>query len=98
MSTESKTLESALRLALFEMEVFPIDEATVTLALGYATAIDRVPEQISKLGPQLLACLESLLMTPRSRAAVVKGASHDQPKRRSPLDELRERRDKRTAG
>ncbi|WP_422734004.1 terminase small subunit [Micromonospora sp. WMMD558] len=55
-----------------------VDTAAVRLAEQYAKAIDDArgdPDVLEKLGPRLLACLESLGATPRSRAAIVKGGA-----------------------
>lgn len=89
------TVSAALETAIGAVELKPVDEAAIALARAYASAIDLDTEELSKLGPKLLAALESLLLTPRARAAVVKGAP-DEP-RTSPLDELRQRRRKRGA-
>lgn len=67
------------------------DVAAIELARYQAAAIDD-GEPLDKLGPQLLATLDALGLTPKARKAVVKGAGGEQ---RSPLDELRERRNRR---
>lgn len=56
------------------------DAAAVKLARRYAAAIDQAgpecaAEVLDKLGPKLLACLEALGATPRSRAARKGGVS-----------------------
>ncbi|RKF24132.1 terminase small subunit [Micromonospora globbae] len=56
------------------------DAAAVKLAKRYAAAIDQAgpddaAEVLDRLGPKLLAALESLGATPRSRAARKGGAS-----------------------
>jgi len=91
-------LASDVKQALIGMDISARDRATVELAVAYATAIDTDPDLIGKFGPMLLATLEALLMTPRSRAALVKGANDDQRKTQSPLDELRSRRAARRTG
>jgi hypothetical protein len=48
----------------------------------------------SDLGPKLLAALEALQLTPRARAAAMKGGAAGEPAK-SPLDELRARRARR---
>lgn len=74
--------------ALKSLTLDGTDGAAVELARTYARAID-AGDSLDKRGPQLLAVLESLGMTPRSRAALMKGETHAVT---SPLDELRERR------
>lgn len=86
-------LESAVREALTHVAAEKVDGGTVQLALTYAEEID-AGEDLKRLGPALLACLESMLMTPKARSAVVKGVKDDQPAK-SPLDELRARRNAR---
>jgi len=81
---------------LREMPLTPGDAAAAELAVHYATAIDASADDLTKLGPALLAALESLGMTPRARKSLVKGGDGDGPT--SPLDELRQRRADRDAG
>lgn len=71
----------------------PQDTALAALALRYAQRIDK-GEDILKLGPLLQSALESLQLSPRSRAAVQKGMkSHDDATAKPPtLDEIAERR------
>jgi len=70
------------------------DPAAAELARTYARSIDDGGD-LDKLGPLLLAVLESLHLTPKSRAS--KGATSEQ-RAKSPLDELRARRDARQHG
>lgn len=93
-------LEAELTAALAEVTTTPADKATVELARTYARALDVDGEVLTKIGPALLACLESLLMTPRSRAALLPkgGAPSVDNGKRSPADELRARRAARVAG
>lgn len=88
-------LEKAVRTALSAV-TDQRDAGAVELAATFAQRID-YGEPMEKLGPGLLQTLESLLMTPRARAALVKGAG-DNAKPTSPLDELRRRREERAAG
>lgn len=88
------TITDALSEALTAAPIGDVDAATVELARGYAAEIDAGGD-LGKLGPKLLACLDALLMTPKARAAVVKGGE-DEPET-NPLDDLRERRRKRYA-
>lgn len=69
------------------------DIAASRLAWGYAERLDADPESLAKVGPLYLACLTALGLTPAARAAAMKGgtATNDGPSA-SPLDELRERR------
>lgn len=82
-------MERELQQALTQLEPGDVDSAAVELARVYARALDN-DGALDVLGPKLLAVLESLGMTPRSRSA--KGG---QDATTSPLDELRERRDAR---
>lgn len=66
------------------------DLAAVELAATYGAAIDGGSD-VEKTGPLLLAALESLLMTPKSRAATAKGGDRDS-KPDNPLDQLRAKR------
>lgn len=82
-------LAVAVRRALTDLDPQARDQAAAELALAYARAADSGGD-LEKLGPLLLTVLEALHMTPRARAAVMKGTSNDS--RKSPLDELRARR------
>ncbi|NIJ10618.1 hypothetical protein FHU38_000962 [Saccharomonospora amisosensis] len=92
--TDRKTASvlAALYAALREVETTPGDAAAVALAKRYAALVDADEAAAVKVGPLLLDCLRELRMTPKARAAVVKGADGDGGKPRSKLDELRERR------
>ena len=81
-------MEDAVRKAAAAVE--GVDLAAVELAATYAAHIDTGGD-VEKTGPLLLTALESLLMTPRSRAATAKGGGRDD-KPNNPLDELRARR------
>lgn len=82
-------LTDAVKNALDELDPAKVDQATAELALTYASQIDLGIGELEKLGPQLLTILDAMLMTPKARAAIVKGAKDE---RQSPLDELRARR------
>jgi hypothetical protein len=79
----------------------PQDQAAVDLALTYATGIDGHEPceecgcqgcgDLTKLGPALLAVLESLLMSPRARAAAKKAVIASEPAANQ-LDQLAARR------
>lgn len=91
--TASMSLVDAVRQALAEVEREPRDVGAVRLAEFYAEGIDADPAQLGKLGPALLAVLESLAMTPKGRAAVLgKGGGGRDHAPKSKADELRERR------
>jgi hypothetical protein len=60
------------------------DQAVAELALTYARAIDAGVEDLSKVGPALLAALEALQLSPRARKAV----KIDDKPGANPLDEL----------
>lgn len=91
------SLGNAVRESAQGLPLAPSDRATLALACAYADTIDAAPETIDTIGPKLLTCLESLLMTPRARAAVMKNAQ-DEHRPSSPLDELRARRNARRTG
>lgn len=80
----------AVNDALRHVPLDALDAAAAELAKRYAAEIEGGGD-LSKLGPPLLAALESLGMTPRSRRALVNGARPQQ----SPADELREKRARR---
>lgn len=98
MSEPADKLQDVIREAIGDAPDDPRDAAVVALALTYARKIDDGDGDLLKLGPQLLAVLESLQMSPRSRAAARRGMrGDDEPgaddgKPRSVLDELRDRR------
>lgn len=81
-------MEDVVRQAAAEHQ--GADLGAVELAITYAAAIDAGAD-LEKAGPLLLAVLESLLMTPRARAATGKGGDHGD-RGSDPLDELRARR------
>lgn len=83
-------LTDAVRAALAELGPAATDSGTAELALTYASQIDLGIVELDKAGPQLLAVLDALLMTPKARAAAMKGAKNE--RNASPLDELRARR------
>jgi hypothetical protein len=85
VTVDTQRLASAVDTAVAGVD----DLGAAELARTYARAIDNGGD-LDKLGPLLLAVLESLGLTPKARAALVKGAK-DEP-RTSPLDELRVRR------
>lgn len=77
---------AAVADALAAVTIGPVDAAAAELARAYAEQIE-FGGDLAKLGPPLLAALESLGMTPRSRKAIAGGS--DDP---NPIDELLERR------
>jgi hypothetical protein len=88
-------LASAVRRALKIGDSEAQYKAAGELAITYAKAIDDGAD-LDEYGPLLLEVLESMLLTPRARAAALKGGQRDRAP--SPLDELRTRRDQRLAG
>jgi hypothetical protein len=84
-----------VRRALTWVALTPADEAAAELAVTYAEMVDSGIEPLTKVGPALLSCLESLGMTPKSRKAVVEAVKDAGI---SPLDEIRAKRAARTAG
>lgn len=89
-------MELAINVAIDSADVQDRDCAAVQLALAYAKAIDD-GAAIEKVGPMLLSALDALLLTPRARKVVEKGMNSGAAPA-SPLDELRARRAKRSAG
>lgn len=85
------SLQESVQDALNAKPIEPRDKAVADLALTYATQVDE-GGPLEKLGPPLLAALEALGMSPRARAAATRGGKPDDAERKSPLDELRERR------
>ena len=69
-------LVSAVRRALRGLDLDGADKGAAELALTYAYNIDHGADP-KTLGPLLLSVLESLLMTPRARAAVLRGVASD---------------------
>ncbi len=63
------------------------DTAAVKLAQRYAKAIDDGDDALEKLGPKLLAVLESLGATPAARARLKEGRAPDATE--DPLRKLR---------
>lgn len=84
------SLREEVEAALAAQPVEARDAAAAELALRYAADID-MGMDLGKLGPLLLACLESLLMSPRARAAAKKAVTSEQPAA-NPLDQLAQRR------
>lgn len=84
------SLVDAVRQGVEALNLKPADQAAVRLALAYAQAVDDGEAAVEKVGPPLLAALESLGMTPRARANM-KGVTSDGPVA-NPLDELLARR------
>lgn len=88
-------LEQVVRDALSAEPRGPQDAAVAELALTYAREVDGGDGDLAKLGPALLTALEALHMSPRARAAAKKAVTTgDKPKSR--LDELRERRSRKS--
>lgn len=87
-------LVPVVQRALRDVPLTSADAAAAELAIHYAEQID-LGEDLIKIGPPLLAALESLGMTPRSRKSLVREAGSGPA---SPLDELRQRRAERAAG
>ena len=90
-------MADALQVALADLDSKERDEAVLELAALYAEAIDADASQLGSLGPKLLAVLDACLMTPAARAAVVPKGIGDAPATSSPVDELRDKRARRTS-
>jgi hypothetical protein len=84
-------LEQVIRESLVQTSLTEADAAVAELALTYARGIDSGDGDPAKLGPALLTALESLLMSPRARAAAKKAVTTSEPAA-NPLDTLAERR------
>jgi hypothetical protein len=82
MSDLAESVSVAMASVVIELQ----DSAVADLALKYAEQID-MGGDLSKLGPPLLAALEALRMSPRARAAAMKG---DKP-RGNPIQSLRDK-------
>ncbi len=84
--------------SLQEIKVQPSDMGVATLIIKYAQEIDKGNlATIARIGPLLLAAMEALQMSPRSRAMVNKGGGNAAPTS-SGLDELRAKRNQRKNG
>jgi hypothetical protein len=78
------TLLHAVTALVPSLRLTDADQGAVRLAEHYAQAIDAAEdkaEALEKLGPRLLAALESLGATPRARAAFLKGGGRSGPSR-----------------
>lgn len=100
------TLVDSVRAGLAQLgEIDPRDQACADLAVLYAEAIDAIDadpdgdskrwqdrqrDPLAELGPKLLQCLIQLGLTPAARKGIV--GDKPEAQRKSPLDELRERR------
>jgi hypothetical protein len=89
------SITDALRLSLSGVAIDDRDGAAVALAYAVAAELDDGGD-VEKLAPKLQAVLETLLLTPRARAAVTTGGTPGESIT-SPLDELRARRRRRSA-
>jgi hypothetical protein len=89
------TLAEVVEASVRALDLKPQDAGAAALAVTYARRIDEGDDP-KAAGPLLLAALEALLMTPRARAALLKGGT-DERRDASPLDELRIRREQRGA-
>lgn len=90
---DAAVVSASLTKAMRELE--SLDPDLHDRFLSLATRIEETAVAAS-IGPKLLAALEQLQMTPRSRSAVAKGGgSGDGSGKRSALDELRDRRENR---
>lgn len=89
--------------ALAARRVAKTDRAAAALAMTYARDLDGHEPcehcscaggrgDLAKIGPALLAVLEALQMSPRSRAAVRKAGSGERPPATTALDQLAGRR------
>lgn len=86
---------AALESSLAALDTRDTDQAAVALARAYARTLDDGEGELTKVGPLLLAVLESLGMTPKGRAAVLGKGGADGERGASRLDELRQRREAR---
>jgi hypothetical protein len=92
------SLVACLGESLQEINVASTDIGVANLIIKYAQEIDNGNmATLAKLGPLLLAAMESLQMSPRSRAMASKGGVSNVPTS-SGLDELRAKRRERQNG
>ena len=89
-----------LDIALAELNGDPKDDAVRALAEAYADAMDADPTTVDPLGPKFLRALAELQLTPRARAAALKGGLDDDgvPARSDELARVRRQRRVRLAG
>jgi hypothetical protein len=87
------SLLAALEEALAAHKLVPVDGALVELARSYARGIDANAEMLPVYGRGYRETLMELGMTPKIRAALTRGEK-EAPKA-SPIDELRQRRERR---
>jgi hypothetical protein len=95
----------ALRESLRSSVITVTDAAAVQLAYHYARLADAALQVgtagaaiMIKLGPPYLQTLQSLGLTPAARSALLRGAKDVGPDHRSsPLDQLKQQRQKRNA-
>lgn len=81
--------------ALEAMELTEQDRGVVALAKLYAKHLDLFINKTGVNGPKFLEVLRELGMTPRARAAILKGKEGNDDNGNSELDELRNKRDSR---
>lgn len=94
------TYRDALTRALDSRQEHDVrDDAAERVALGYATMLDELgDEMLPKIGAAYLVVLEALGLTPRARAAATRGqVTAPAAAERNPADELRDRRNRRHA-
>jgi hypothetical protein len=89
---QAGAITTALRVALADVVAEAKDAGTIALAYLYAGQLDADPDNAAVIGPKYLVALESLLLTPRARAAAMRGVNDDQRTKLSPVDELRAKR------
>jgi hypothetical protein len=95
MSLLAGKLVTIVGQSLLDIKIQPTDLGAAGLALKYADQIDKGNlATLAKLGPLLLATMESLQMTPKSRAIAARGTSSGKPVN-AKFDELRQRRSER---
>jgi hypothetical protein len=83
-------LATAVRVTLDELKLDEADQAATRLAKTYARTIDAAEDPqdaLEKLGPKLLAVLESLGATPAARARIKAGGGP--PSRESRIAAIR---------
>jgi len=104
------TIRNRVDEALKAVELQPSDGATVELARRYADAIDEAerkaedpeyegPDGLKEYGPKLLQALDALGLTPKARRTAAAGGRKPEGGTRgavrNPVDEIRERRERR---
>lgn len=98
----SVKVATVVRRSLKQVKLDDCDQAAAILAVRYAELLDAGEEPAWRIGPRLLDVLRQLGMTPAARRSAVialggrkEVAANEPAVARSPLDELRRKRQQR---